>query len=75
MKWMMTKTCRLASFCFGVFNIKQTFINVNPKKYPKLKFCNKDESRITVSNHVSFLDILIYMSIELGSFISKKMVL
>ena len=74
MNMLVRFTARVSCFSFGIYNIKKTIVNVDPSSYPSLNFFPKDESRITLSNHVGFLDILVYSSFELSSFISKKMV-
>lgn len=61
---------RICLFVLGVFYIKNEKIKLNLKNYPKLKE-SYEPCRIIISNHVSFIDIVFYMSQISTSFISK----
>lgn len=52
----------MALYFFGIFSIKKKKVKLDLKNYPKLKEVENEPCRIVCSNHVSFLDILIYFT-------------
>ena len=48
-------------FILGFFYIKKKKIILSEKKHPKLKISKSKKSIVTVSNHVSFIDVFYYM--------------
>lgn len=50
---------RLCLYGAGFFYIEEKTIKINEDKYPKLKFVNENKSKIIISNHVNFIDILV----------------
>lgn len=59
---------------FGIFHIEKKNIKVDVNKYPELKFFSENSSKVILTNHVSFLDIPIFLYMESTCFISKKSV-
>lgn len=56
----------------GIWRVKRVKINFDLSRYPKLKKVENANSRIICSNHVSFMDIMIYFSQMSASFITKS---
>lgn len=55
----------------GFYFPQKKVVVVNPQKYPNLKFCPAEDSKIIVSNHVSMVDILVSICTTGASFIAK----
>lgn len=56
----------------GFWIVKRVKVNLNLNRFPKLKKVENYNSKIICSNHVSFLDIMIYFSQMSASFIAKS---
>lgn len=56
----------------GIMKVRREKVKVDITKYPKLKKVTDEPCRIYVTNHVSFLDIMTYVSQMPTSFIAKK---
>ena len=59
--WIWAK---LVLFLFNIYYIKEEEIKIDPKKYPKLKVIEDIDVKetIMISNHISFLDFVPYLS-------------
>lgn len=63
---------RIALIVIGFGSVKRVKINLSLSKFPKLKKVENQVCKLICSNHVSFLDIMIYFSQMSAAFIAKS---
>lgn len=63
---------KIGLMTMGIWSVKRVKLNLDLSRFPKLKKVENANSRIICSNHVSFLDIIIYFSQMSASFITKS---